>query len=111
MARICSPSPPVLRGRGVGVRGLQCAPPSPSPPLSTGGKGRLALPNLYAMTCHDCKELLQQGLDGETVAEPGLAAHLAACEECRALRAASQRLQAGVRLLPRPLPPTELASR
>jgi hypothetical protein len=63
------------------------------------------------MTCHDCQELLQQWLDGETVADPALAAHLAACEECRALHAAAQRLQAGVRLLPLPLPPAELATR
>jgi hypothetical protein len=61
------------------------------------------------MTCPDCQQLLQRRLDGETVAEAELAAHLALCGECRAWQAAAQQLQAGVRLLPRPVPPPNLA--
>jgi anti-sigma factor RsiW len=63
------------------------------------------------MNCHDCRQQLQARLDGEAVPADEIAAHLAACAECRALEAAAGRLQAALRLLPAPAPPAGLVPR
>jgi predicted anti-sigma-YlaC factor YlaD len=63
------------------------------------------------MTCPRSHELLQRRLDGETIADAVLEAHLSACAECRARFAAARRLETGLALLPRPCPPAGLAAR
>jgi hypothetical protein len=63
------------------------------------------------MNCHDCRQQLQARLDGAAVPADEIAAHLAACPECRDLEAAAQRLQTGLRLLTPPAPPTGFAER
>ena len=64
------------------------------------------------MNCQEFHDLLRRRLDGETVVEPaGLAAHLAACGECRALQAAARRLELGLRLLRPTVPPADLSDR
>jgi hypothetical protein len=63
------------------------------------------------MNCTDCQERLQARLDGEGVPADEIAAHLAACPECRALEAAARRMQAGLRLRTPPVPPAGLAER
>jgi hypothetical protein len=63
------------------------------------------------MNCADCQERLQARLDGEVVPADEMAAHLAACPECRDLEAAARRLQTGLRLLTPPAPPAGFAER
>ncbi|MCI0463847.1 MAG: zf-HC2 domain-containing protein [Gemmataceae bacterium] len=64
------------------------------------------------MNCPECQELLQRRLDGEPLLDCAeLQQHLAACSECRERHAAVARLEEGLRLLPRPTPPAELAQR
>jgi hypothetical protein len=62
------------------------------------------------MNCTEFHDLMQRRLDGETVAYGNeIAAHVAVCSNCRALRSAVQRLEIGLRAMPRPLPPIGLA--
>lgn len=63
------------------------------------------------MNCDDAHNLLQQTLDGTPVESPEWLAHLRHCDECRALVLAGRRLQDGLRLLPAPVPPPDLAAR
>jgi hypothetical protein len=63
------------------------------------------------MNCDDCRQQLQARLDGESVPADDIAAHLAACPECRALEAAARRLHTGLRLLTPPAPPAGIAER
>jgi hypothetical protein len=63
------------------------------------------------MNCQAAHELLQQSLDGTPIESPEWLAHLRACGDCRALTAASHRLQHGLRLLTTPLPPPALGAR
>jgi hypothetical protein len=63
------------------------------------------------MNCHASRELLQERLDGVPVESPQWLEHLRQCSDCRALEAASRRLQEGMRLLAAPLPPPDLAAR
>src|SRR5579885_803257 len=77
--------------------------PSACPPARPRGRADV--------NCDDCQTRLQARLDGEAVPADDLAAHLAACPECRGLAAAARRLQAGLRLLTPPAPPAGLAER
>jgi predicted anti-sigma-YlaC factor YlaD len=64
------------------------------------------------MTCAEYRERLQERLDGVTAPESAeLATHLADCPACRALHAAAGRLEQGLRSLPPPRPPADLAGR
>lgn len=63
------------------------------------------------MNCHAAHDLLNERLDGVPVESPELLEHLRGCAECRALAAATQRLQDGLRLLTPPAPPPDLAGR
>lgn len=64
------------------------------------------------MNCHDFQQLLNRRLDGEEIADSAeLAAHLVTCGECRSLRAAARRFEAGLRLVRPSLPPADLAHR
>lgn len=63
-----------------------------------------------AMTCSECHDLLQSQLDGVSDgARAVLDEHLAECPQCREWHAAVRVLEEGLRLLPRPAPPAELA--
>jgi anti-sigma factor RsiW len=63
------------------------------------------------MTCPRSHDLLQRRLDGETIVDAALEAHLRACTECQARFAAARRLEAGLALLAPPCPPADLAAR
>jgi anti-sigma factor RsiW len=64
------------------------------------------------MNCLECQELLQQRLDGLPLADrTALDRHLATCAECRERHAAVAVLEEGLRALPRPQPPPDLADR
>jgi hypothetical protein len=64
------------------------------------------------MNCLECQELLQRRLDGEPPGDRAeLDRHLAACPECRERHAAAALLGEGLKLLPRPAPPADLAER
>jgi hypothetical protein len=64
------------------------------------------------MNCPECHELLQQRLDGRSVADRTLLdQHLTECDDCRQRHAALLRLIEGLRLLPRPQASAGLASR
>ncbi len=64
------------------------------------------------MNCLECQELLQRRLDGLPVPDrAGLDRHLATCPECRERHAAVALLREGLRALPRPQPPADLAGR
>ncbi|HEY7424119.1 MAG TPA: hypothetical protein VH682_07775 [Gemmataceae bacterium] len=63
------------------------------------------------MNCHASHDLLQQGLDGTPIESPEWLEHLRGCPDCRALAAATRRLQDGLRLLAAPLPPLDLTAR
>jgi hypothetical protein len=63
------------------------------------------------MNCRLAHELLQQRLDGAPIESPEWLEHLRSCGDCRALESASRRLQAGLRLLSTPMPPSDLAER
>jgi hypothetical protein len=64
------------------------------------------------MNCHDCEELLQRLLDGESLAPSAeLDGHLAACSDCKGRIAAAQSLRVGLRMLPAVTPPADFAGR
>jgi anti-sigma factor RsiW len=65
------------------------------------------------MNCLECRDLLQQRLDGNfsPACQPALDVHLAACPACRELHAAVPCLLEGVRAQTTPLPPSGLAER
>lgn len=64
------------------------------------------------MTCAECLERLQERLDGVRAPDAAeLSAHLADCPACRSLHAAAGRLEQGLRALPPPCPPADLADR
>jgi len=64
------------------------------------------------MNCRDAQDWMHRRLDGEFgEPPPGLDAHLAGCRDCRELVALAGRLEEGVRLLPCPAPPPDLAGR
>lgn len=63
------------------------------------------------MNCDTLQNVLQQRLDGVPIESPELTEHLRDCPDCRALEAATRRLQEGLRLLAPPLPPPDLAAR
>jgi hypothetical protein len=63
------------------------------------------------MNCHASHDLLQQRLDGTAIESPEWIEHLRGCADCRALEAATQRLQDGIRRLTSPLPPADFAAR
>lgn len=61
------------------------------------------------MNCTESLDLLNQRLDGIPGTDHvGLAEHLGACPECRALHAVAARLEDGLRLLTPPAPPPGL---
>lgn len=60
------------------------------------------------MNCQSCLTLLQDRLDGLTV-DHVIEEHLRGCPECRAIHASATRLQEGLRRLPPPTPPRDLA--
>lgn len=62
------------------------------------------------MNCLECQELVQKRLDGDGVAaSEALEQHLNQCAVCREQHAASVRLFAGLKALPRPRPAPGLA--
>src|SRR5215470_17859526 len=64
------------------------------------------------MNCREFHEVLQRRLDGEAITDTSdLAAHLAACGECRSLDAAGRRFETGVQWLRFPLPRADLSER
>ncbi len=65
------------------------------------------------MNCLESLDLLQRRLDGERAFadRPALDAHLASCPECRARHATALRLEEGLRVLPRAVPPPDFARR
>jgi hypothetical protein len=64
------------------------------------------------MNCLECQDLLQRRLDGLPVPDrAALDRHLAACPECRERHAAVAVLEEGLRALPRPQAPADLAGR
>lgn len=64
------------------------------------------------MSCSEFQHLLQQRLDGEPQPEPNpTASHAAQCPACRALEAAAERLEEGLRLLRPPAPSEDLGKR
>ena len=63
------------------------------------------------MNCHAYQSLLQQRLDGTPVESPEALQHVRTCADCRALEAATRRLEDGLRRLASPLPPPDLARR
>jgi hypothetical protein len=64
------------------------------------------------MSCRDARDWMHRRLDGEFgEPPPGLDAHLAGCRDCRELLAFAGRLEEGVRRLPCPAPPPDLAGR
>jgi hypothetical protein len=65
------------------------------------------------MNCHECQELIQRWLDGETSAaeQPTLDSHLALCASCRDLHASGNRLLEGLRIQGSPVPSADLSMR
>lgn len=64
------------------------------------------------MNCLEFQDLLQQRLDGATVAlSADCESHLRQCPTCRALQQSSHALMAGLRLLPAPSLPADFAKR
>jgi hypothetical protein len=63
------------------------------------------------MNCRAYHDLLQRRLDGLLIESPELTEHVRSCLDCRALEAATRRLQDGLRLLTLPLPPSGFAAR
>jgi predicted anti-sigma-YlaC factor YlaD len=64
------------------------------------------------MNCREFHELLHRRLDGEAITDPSdLAAHLAACGECRSLDATVRRFETRGQWLRLPLPPADLSER
>ena len=64
------------------------------------------------MNCPECRQLLQQALDGDRLEDRlDLDQHLAACPVCRDLYAAAQALEGSLRFPERPVPPACLADR
>jgi hypothetical protein len=64
------------------------------------------------MNCLECQDLLQRRLDGLPIPDrTALERHLAACPECRERHAAVALLEEGLRALPQPQAPADLAGR
>lgn len=68
------------------------------------------------MNCRACQELLQQRLDRIEINRPAaeqsaIEQHLQTCSDCRLQLRAIQRLEEGLSVLPRPVPPALLTSR
>jgi len=65
------------------------------------------------MNCHECQELTQRFLDGESIDDfhADLDLHLAICTPCREQHAAGQCLIEGLRLFAPPMPPARLSSK
>jgi hypothetical protein len=63
------------------------------------------------MNCRDFRDLLQQHLDGGRIDEAAYDAHRHICPDCAGLHAASVQLLVGLRLIPPPAPPVDLANR
>jgi hypothetical protein len=64
------------------------------------------------MKCPECDDLLRQRLDGLAAADrEALEMHLASCISCRDWHQAAQRLEEGLRALPRPIAPACLTER
>ncbi|HYV35016.1 MAG TPA: hypothetical protein VE988_04875, partial [Gemmataceae bacterium] len=63
------------------------------------------------MNCREAEELLQRQLDGDLIAPPDWAEHLAACATCRELFAGARQLERGLGLLIPPKAPAILSAR
>jgi hypothetical protein len=63
------------------------------------------------MTCPRSLDLLQRRLDGESIADPPLDAHLRECAECRDRFAAAARLADGLSRMAPPSPPALFSAR
>jgi hypothetical protein len=63
------------------------------------------------MTCPDCRDRLQQWLDGRPNQAASVPGQPALCPACAEWAAAGRRLDQGLRLLPRLTPPPRLADR
>jgi len=64
------------------------------------------------MSCSEFQQRLQQRLDGEPKPEPNpIERHVVQCSACRALEAAADRLEEGLRLLRPPAAPDDLGQR
>lgn len=62
------------------------------------------------MNCLECQDLLQERLDGRSIAESAeVDAHLSQCATCREQHAAALRLLEGLKEMPRPSVPSGLA--
>lgn len=66
-------------------------------------------PLVLNMTCSEFHDLMQRRLDGDFVADcVEVAAHVAACADCRAWQGTLRKLETGLQSFPRPIIPVDL---